>query len=425
MAVSVALPTFAAGEPGNVTNVTAKAKDATTLTLTWDAVKTAQGQAVDHYYIYYGPKSVQESKAGQYELEKATPTNATTYDLTGLTKDTPYYIAVTAFDAADNESEEYSVEASGTPSDKPAVDAPADTLAPTVLNVIAADKNHVLVGFSEKMILPDVLPEASFIISEKADSEKMLDIVSAKMFADDAGGKTVLLETADQTYNVNYLMTVSGSMKDLAGNAIKTGASDSGMFVGSNNAKSAAVAANTELKPAAGEATPTTTKPEDLLLDSTTPTSTTTATPVIVTPTTPALVPVPDQTAPEDVRNLMLSFKEQLQKFVVVMNWEASLNTAKDLMDQIVYMSTDGVTFDTGRSVGATGNSYEMPNLEGGKEYTFKVTTKDATGNESVGVIQSIRLPSTGFGAGFLILSSAFGAHKLLKRRKQKMTKTV
>ena len=46
---------------------------------------------------------------------------------------------------------------------------------------------------------------------------------------------------------------------------------------------------------------------------------------------------------------------------------------------------------------------YELPGMEGGKEYTFKITTKDASGNESVGVVKSIRLPQTGVGVGLLI----------------------
>lgn len=411
MAVAIALPTFAADTPGNVTNVIAKAKDATTLTVTWDAVKDSTGKAVDHYRLYYGTASVQKSEAASYETEVDTPNSAATFDLTGLTPETPYYISVTAFDAQDTESEEYSVEITGTPSSKPAVEVPTDKVAPTVLNVIAADKTHVLVGFSEKLILPEVLPEAAFVITEQANPEKMLEVVSAQMYADDASGKTVILETVAQTYNVSYLVTASAGIKDVAGNPIQSGNTDSGVFLGSNTAKSATVGTGTDLKPAATTA-------EDLLLDTTTPTSPQGTTPTDTSTPAPAAT---DQTAPEDVRNLMLTFREQLQKFVVVMNWEASLNTAKDLVDQMVYMSTDmGSTFDTGRSVGATGTNYEVANLEGGKEYTFKVTAKDDKGNESVGVVKSIRLPSTGFGAGFLVLGSAFGAHRLLKRRKQK-----
>ena len=60
-----------------------------------------------------------------------------------------------------------------------------------------------------------------------------------------------------------------------------------------------------------------------------------------------------------------------------------------------------------------------MGGLEGGKEYTFKITTKDNAGNESVGAVQSIRLPQTGAGAGLLLLASGLGARYGLKRRKK------
>ena len=128
-----------------------------------------------------------------------------------------------------------------------------------------------------------------------------------------------------------------------------------------------------------------------------------------------------DITPPEDITNLMLSFKEQLEKFVITMNWTASINTAKDLVDQILYMSMDrGITYDGGKPLGPVVTSHQVPNLEGGQEYTFKVTTKDASGNESVGVVKSIRLPQTGFGAGILVLTSAAAAYQTLRRKKRK-----
>lgn len=431
-------PAYAAGEPGNVKNVVVKAKDATTLTVSWDAVKDAEGNDPEHYHIYYGPASVQDkaSEVGQYEAEVDTPTNATTYDLTNLKANTPYYIAVTAVDKNDVESEQYSIEATGTPSSNPTAQTTGttgDSLAPTVVNVIAADKNHILVGFSEKVILPSLLPETAFMVTEQNDKDKMLEVVSAEVFAEDAAGKTVLLETANQTATTSYMVTVGAAVKDAAENPMEAGNSDSGMFVGSNKASSGAITT----RPAATETKAPTA--EELLLDTTTPTSTgnattnntttptsdPTTTPKPTTTTTPATTGTTttsqDKIAPEDVRNLALTFKEQLQKFIVIMNWQASLNTAKDLASYMIYMSTDeGKTFDKGRSVEGKANTYQIANLEGGKNYTFKVTSKDKAGNESVGVVQSIRLPQTGVGASVLILGSVYGAHRFLKRRKEK-----
>jgi hypothetical protein len=90
-------------------------------------------------------------------------------------------------------------------------------------------------------------------------------------------------------------------------------------------------------------------------------------------------------------------------------------------VDQILYSSTDrGVTYDRGNSLGPVATNHQVPNLAGGKEYTFKITTKDATGNESTGVVKSIRLPQTGVGAGMLVFGSAAAAYQALKRRKSK-----
>ncbi|MBU1017886.1 fibronectin type III domain-containing protein [Patescibacteria group bacterium] len=129
-------------------------------------------------------------------------------------------------------------------------------------------------------------------------------------------------------------------------------------------------------------------------------------------------VELKDTTPPENVTNLLLTFREELEKYTVFLSWTASLNTAKDLMDQILYKSLDrGSTYDAGRALGVAATSTEVANLGGGKEYTFKVTTKDASGNESTGAVKSIRLPQTGLGVGLLLLSSVAVAGRLLRRK--------
>lgn len=131
------------------------------------------------------------------------------------------------------------------------------------------------------------------------------------------------------------------------------------------------------------------------------------------------VAPLADTTPPENVTGLKLSFKAELEKFVIMLRWVASLNSAKDLVDQFLYMSMDrGQIYDAGASLGKTVTTHDVPNLEGGKEYTFKLTTKDAAGNESTGVVKSIRLPQTGAAIGLLLLGSLFGARGLLKKKK-------
>jgi fibronectin type 3 domain-containing protein len=133
-----------------------------------------------------------------------------------------------------------------------------------------------------------------------------------------------------------------------------------------------------------------------------------------------AVAAAKDTTPPENITNLLLSFKKDLEKFVVMMSWTPSLNTAKDLVDQLLYMSLDkGKNYDTGKSLGALVSKTEVPNLDAGKEYAFKITTRDSSGNESTGVVKSIRLPQTGAGVGLLLLASLGAAKRLLKRKKQ------
>ncbi len=84
-------------------------------------------------------------------------------------------------------------------------------------------------------------------------------------------------------------------------------------------------------------------------------------------------------------------------------------------------MSMDrGKNYDAGKPLGPLVAKNEVANLDGGKEYTFKITTKDASGNESTGVVKSIRLPQTGAGAGLLLLGSLAAAKRLLRRKKKK-----
>lgn len=129
-----------------------------------------------------------------------------------------------------------------------------------------------------------------------------------------------------------------------------------------------------------------------------------------------------DLIAPENITDLMITEKLlQLNEYLVTLTWTPSLDSASDLIDQILYKSLNrGVNYDKGTSLGPNATKYETT-LEGGKEYTFKITTKDHSGNESTGVIKSIRLPQTG-PADILLFASALsglGASQFLRRRKK------
>lgn len=470
---------LAAGLPGNVTGPDATAIDATSIGLTWNGVTDAEDNPVDHYRIYYGTFSVFEEGAGEYENELDTPTNNTSYVISGLTSDTTYYFSVTGISSDNLESEEYSFEASATTLAGEAVPAEVqDTTSPTVTSVSAPDKMHVKLVFSEAVQLPDVVPEASFGIVEQINPANILTVNSATIDPADPVGMTVLLETSEQTANVNYIVTAGVAVKDLAGNPIVSGSTDSGLFLGSSVEPPAMELPAAELPAAQAEVVDcdkdlgcfvqhlsvcsaamvkesdaeyeykleiTGIEGADCLIKYTAEkhpnvlfSGTDMECKVVQGAYTPETykealslencdgtlvdgyveIEMVDTTPPENITNLLLTFREQLEKFVVIMNWTASINSAKDLVDQILYMSLDrGLTYDDGKSLGSIVTNTEVANLDGGKEYTFKITTKDATGNESTGTIKSIRLPQTGVGIGLVLLGSALAARSALRRK--------
>ena len=490
--------TFAAGTPEDVTGLDATAIDANSIGLTWNTAKDGDGGSVDHYRIYHGSTSVFEAGEGEYDSTTDTPGNTTSYVVDELNPNTPYYFSVTAISSDDLESEQYSLEASATTMAGADEEVPegTDTTSPTVTSVSAPDKMHVKVVFSEPVQLPAESPEMAFGIVEQINPANSLEVTSATMDALDAASKTILLETSEQTENVNYIVTAGILIKDLAENPIVSGSTDSGLFLGSSNEPPAMgeeapaeepveeevpieeVPAEEEAAPAAesedcgdnmscflahmSDGTAASVSESD---DTHTYKLTITGTdsddvlvsylaekhPSILFSGTDMeckvgkgtyadanayheafstdncsgdlvsgyeAVELADTTPPENVTNLILTFKEQLEQFAIVLKWTPSLNTAKDLVEQMLYMSMDrGTTYDAGKALGDSADTTEVGSLEGGKEYTFKVTTKDAAGNESTGAIKSIRLPQTGVGTGLLLLLSGLGARKALRRK--------
>ncbi len=484
---------LAADVPESVTNLEATTVDSGSIGLTWDAAKDSNGAVVSKYRIYYGTTSVFTAGAGDYDSQVDTTDNSTSYILDGLTADTTYYFSATAIDSNDVESEEYSLEASAT-TDK---ETSADTTSPTVTSVSAPDNASVKVVFSETVALPTANPEASFTIIEQINPINTLTVSAATMDSSDSTNKTVLLTTAEQTANVNYIVTVGVAIKDTAGNPIISGSTDSGLFLGSATVPTVESESaeddkgeNETITPAP-VTTPTTTT-FDCVADMETcflsylddcetakvvekddtyeytleitkadgndcvVKYTADKHPNILFASTDmeckvakgtynkrdtyleafdldtkcsgdlqagykaVTVATTDTTPPENITNLLLTFKQVLEQYSVMFSWTASLDTAKDLADQLLYQSLDrGTTYDSGKSLGATSTTSEVSSLDAGKEYTFKVTTKDTAGNESTGVVKSIRLPQTGMGIGFALMGSLYAAHRVLGRRKE------
>lgn len=274
---------------------------------------------------------------------------------------------------------------------------------PQIDDVQALSNQHLRIVFNEGVLLPDTNPEVVFSINPYNNPQAFLKIEKAEYDLEDKNLKTIILTTEKQKLDENYIITIGINLTNLAGDPVRSGVFDTGFFTGTDVVLSAEeilalTGAKEEVKEAPASTGSTLTEKPETIEEKT------------------------DLTPPEDITDLMVTQKLlQLNSYLVTLSWKASLNTAGDLIDQILYKSLNrGVNYDGGTSLGVNATKYETT-LEGGKEYTFKITTKDRSGNESTGMIKSIRLPQTG-PAGMALFGSilsGLGAHQLLSRRKK------
>lgn len=129
-----------------------------------------------------------------------------------------------------------------------------------------------------------------------------------------------------------------------------------------------------------------------------------------------------DTTAPEDISNLKADYRAQEENYLVTLKWTPSVDSAGDLDDQLFYRSeTEGKKWEEGESLGAKAiktTQEEAPETE----ISYKITTKDTSGNESAGVIRDVKLPAlTKTGTGDLIIFSiliGIGLRVLMRNRR-------
>lgn len=462
--------------PGYVDNVTAIAGDGE-VELAWNAATDDTG--VTGYKIYYGTASVFE--AGQsYNLGFVEVGNVLTSTVTGLENDMTHYFAVTALDATGNESLEYSIEVSATPmaseddGNPPSVvsakatnctkveitfsesvalptanateafeienfdtlqfvtvtdvaygDTSAvvvlttetleesaqylltvgtevedvyghamvsgtsdtgsfkgvpctstdvdsgtdttDTSAPVLEEVTPQSLTQIVLAFDEDVVLPDFIeateenPALSYMAVYDA-SNIALEVIDVT-YDEDADGAVeksrLVLTTAEQTPDVDYFVLVTG-LQDALGNTTDGGVSASGTY--------------------------TSVSPE----------------------------PAVDTVAPEDVTQLI----SEVTDLLVNLNWASSVDSAGDLVDQILYVSKDGgATYEKVGSLG-DGTAYSYEGGVEGETYMFKVTTLDDAGNESAGALITAVLPTTGPGLAALAAASLLGGGLLGRRKK-------
>jgi len=219
--------------PDDVENLQIEVYDGAVI-LSWD-VATDDVKVVG-YKIYSGPEVV-TADGGEYSYKVIDAENVIEYRIEGLENGKEIHFAITAYDAAGNESENYSDEAYGKPDPSygPAPEvthSAADEGSPTVSDTQAIDNETVKVVFSEPVVLPASGAEAAFSILNNATSEN-LTIVAVEMDSDDIVGKTVLLTTDPQEGGAEYILTAGIQVEDTVGNPIISGTSDTAAFIGS------------------------------------------------------------------------------------------------------------------------------------------------------------------------------------------------
>ncbi len=209
--------------PSDVEKVKAVAKNGA-VELSWDVATDDTG--VTGYKIYYGTKPVMNA-GDQYEFGPLDVGNKIKNEVTALQNGTKYYFTVTAYDAAGNESENYSTEVSATPGF-----GAADKEAPKVLSAEAVYRDTLRIVFSEPVVLPSA--PASSISLKNDTTQAVLEVKKVELDATDSTGKTLLVTTAVQQTGTSYIVTASSQLKDAAGNPIVSGTSDTAVFKGTD-----------------------------------------------------------------------------------------------------------------------------------------------------------------------------------------------
>lgn len=444
--------------------------------ISWDSA--TDNLKVAGYKVHYDVKSVQ-NPGEKYAFIKDAG-NVLTYNVTGLENGKKYYFSVIAYDAAGNESVNWGApEVSVTP----AADAPEakDNTAPQVSKAEALSKEQVKVVFSETVVLPKDKPEDAFQIEDE-DTLEPLAVLKAEMDKDDKDNKTVLLTTAPQTEKSKYKLTAGIDIEDTFGNPVISGTSDTAEFTGSGAAKVAEDVAGPEvvkvepmdnthvvvnfnetivlgIDPSQNfsivEAADSTKQLQVLGVELGKNTENTADASAIVT-TSPqaenkytlsvlglkdnsgneisatkatgeftgvlsAKTPedIKDILPPKDIAKLMADYVFSAGKYVVNLSWENPVENKNDTKEQLVYMSGDqGTSYAKKASLDGTATKYSVKDLLAG-EYWFKITQKDATGNESEGIVKKVTLAETGPELfGLVALSMALGRFVTRKKKK-------
>lgn len=260
-------------------------------------------------------------------------------------------------------------------------DAPVeDSQGPKITDIEVVDVEHVLVSFDEGIVL-SIDPAENFKFVEKDDSSATLDVLKVELSDNETNveSASALIKTNEQS-GADYVLTVK-DVTDEAGNDIQSGYDTiefTGMGTGGEDSSE----------------DPDNDPDED-----------------------------PDQEedneAPSEVANFIADKIFQAEKYLVTLKWEIPSQNIEDVVEQIIYMSTNkGESYQKEASLNPGVNEYEVGEFEAG-DYWFKITQVDEAGNESEGVITKVVLAETGPQMlGLLVFSLGMG--RLVGRKKRK-----
>ncbi|MBT6069196.1 fibronectin type III domain-containing protein [Candidatus Peregrinibacteria bacterium] len=216
--------------PSDVENLIAISGDGE-ISLSWDVA--TDNVNVEGYKVYYGLESVNE-EGGEY-IHEIEIGDVIEYTVENLENEVEYFFAITAFDAAGNESESYSYEDSAMPY-MPAVEEEAapvpmgdDGASPTVRLAESYSNVQVRIDFSEAVQLPGDEPQTAFLIQDNLTGD-FLPLLDAEILDDEPNA--VVIETAAQEVGIEYILTAGITVEDVYGNSIRSGTSDTATFLG-------------------------------------------------------------------------------------------------------------------------------------------------------------------------------------------------
>jgi len=464
--------------PSMVENLEAVPGDSE-VTLSWDPATDDMG--VLGYYLYVGVNPA-DGDDDDYEFGSISVEDGlTTYTVDSLTNNLSYYFAVTAYDEAGNESEDFSNEVEVTPQESEV----GDLTAPTVSDAEALTSSLVMVEFSEPVMLPE--DDGATAFSLEASDGSGLDIIDAYVSTDDAS--IVMLVTSEQTAGAQYILTAGITVEDLNGNPVESGTSDTAVFTGSSldeieapeveeeDEEEEEDTVDTDFMLEDIDATELTelelffsqevsdADPEDFIIQMADDASEEVEVLSVIVDEDDAMMltliteemeagadyilsvetdvlnedgqsisidgnemefeaPVldlADLIAPEDITNLLANITNES---TVLLSWDPSIDSEGDLVEYFVYQSVDGgLSFGEAMEYLASemGDQPQLSvdGLTPGQTYTFKVSAVDANGNKSDGVMTTVTLPESGPGMMAMGMFSLLGAGVVSRRRKQ------